>query len=243
MSDGARFGVLALTLLQLLSSACGFDRPRSRYKLAVDPGASPAERWVMDRESGAWVHLHCELRVSDERPLPEPLRHEDYGDMLSFTDLQPQSMGSAGIAPSEYKEREGHRVWLWRTLARPSTLEGRAGFSVQASWPTDDGPPRFEAMEVFNLPPLTELEPYQWSPWRPADEVRGGAFANWEELHGVGAESAPDGTPLPLESSPTPDFPYELRCRAVLSDRLHVPVEADDPNVGRPDPRDTGAAR
>ena len=93
-------------------------------------------------------------------------------------------------------------------------------------------------MEVFRLPTIKELVPYVWTPWKRADEVRGaGPFAGWERMHGVsadpqvGADEAP-----PVEDPSALPHPYELRCRAVLWDRVHTPLVRDDPNVGRPDP-------
>ena len=95
-------------------------------------------------------------------------------------------------------------------------LAGDAALRVQVSWPgpPDAARPR-EPMELFSLPPLNTLEPFRWSDWRIADEIRGGFFAGWGKLHGEAA----DGSPQPAQ-------PFALRCRPVLADFLYVPVAA-----------------
>jgi hypothetical protein len=225
------------SLFALLASACGLGSSGSRYALKVHPGSRYGFEYVMDRQSRLWVHLHCELRVAEARPLPELLHSEEHGDLLSFTYFTPRSMGSAGIVPTENVLRDGHRTWLWRVPAGRDEFEGNSGLSVQARWPPEtQGPAGFDTMEVFHLPRLEGLVPYVWSPWRVADELRGGLFAGWEKLQGDGARTSPEGTPLPPERASAPPFPYELRCRTVLADYVYVPIEAEDPNVRRPDP-------
>lgn len=213
-------------VLVLLVAIAGPDHARDRFHLVRDPASRYDFRHVQDRETGLWVHIQCELRVPATRVLPDPLSTPETGDLVSYTQFTSISMGSAGIVPGEFEVRDGQRIWLWRTLADDDMLAGTAQLGVQARWP---GPPgsgeQREPMELFELPPLNSMEPYRWSPWRVADEVRGGYFAGWGKLHG----EAPDGSPAPAE-------PYSLRCRPVLADYLHVPIAAEDPNVGKPEP-------
>jgi len=224
-------------LLAFFASACGLGGPRSRYVVMVDSGSRYNFRYVKDRPSGQWVHLHCEMRVSEQRLLPNPIHSQELGDLVSFTYLGPGHMGSAGIAPAAFERRDGYRVWLWREVALPENLQGGTALSVQAKWPPSaKGPPVSETMELFHLPPLESLLPYVWSPWRKADELGGGAFAGWEKLQGIGAGTGPDGKPVLLEKASLPAFPYEMRCRVVLAESLVVPIEAEDSNIGRPDP-------
>lgn len=212
-------------LAALLPSACT-STPRGTYRVAVDPASRYSFRYVQERKSGKWVHLHCELEVAAARALPDPLSTPESGDRISFTRFNPGSMGSAGIAPSEFEIRGDERIWLYREVAQQADLEGKAALGVQISWPDDPaGPPRHEASEVFRIPSIAPFEPYVWSPWRGADEVRGGDMPDWERVQGLASASAP-----PIA------HPFALRCRTVLSDGVYIPSLADDPNVSRPDP-------
>ena len=83
----------------------------------------------------------------------------------------------------------------------------------------------FEPLESFSLPALNTMRPYVWTEWQRADEIRTGGFANWEKTNERESETAM-----------APEHPYELRCRPVLTEHLYIPIEAEDPNVGRPDP-------
>ena len=211
----------------LAAAACSGDAgARPRYEMARDQGSRHDFRYARERASKLWVLLHCELRVPIARELPDPLRTEETGDLISYTRHNPGSMGSAGIAPAGFVERDGYRVWLYREVAREADLEGSASLTVQARWPVEGtAEPRMEAMESFTLPALETMRPYEWTPWRRADELRDGFFAGWEKVHGKDAEALPP-----------PEHPYELRCRPVLTDHLYIPVESEDPNIARPDP-------
>jgi hypothetical protein len=199
----------------------------ARYAMKRDPASRYAFRHVYERDSKRWVHLHCELRVPLARRLPEPITSAATGDLMSTTYFGSQSMTSGDFVPGEWRERDGYRVWLARSIARDSDFDDSSSYGVQLSFPAaGEGPRPSEPMEIFELPRFASLEPYVWSPWARADAVRGGDFAAWGELHGA-RETAPAAAPL---------LPFELRCRTVLWEHLYTPLEADDPNVGRPDP-------
>ena len=104
-------------LLLALFPGCGEAGDRPRYAMARDSGSRHGFRYPMEKGSGLWVHLQCELRVALERPLPDPLRAAERGDLISFTQLGSISMGSAGIDPFEQEIVDGRRVWLWRRIA------------------------------------------------------------------------------------------------------------------------------
>jgi hypothetical protein len=187
---------------------------------------------MQERVSGRWVHLHCELRVALARRLPDPISTPETGDM-STTYFGSQSMPSGDFVPREWRERGGYRVWLARSVARLGDYDDSSSYGVQLSSPgAGDGPRPRDPMEVFELPRFATLVPYVWSPWRRAEEIRRADFAGWEKLHGEGAD-----TPA---SSSAIEHPFELRCRTVLSDVLYTPIEAEDANVGRPDPGASG---
>jgi len=221
-----RLPQLALAIVMLLAGCGNEAAARDRFVLKKDPASRYGFKHAQERASGQWVHLHCELRVSLARELPDPISTPDTGDLISFTRYNPGSMGSAGIVPADFVERDGYRVWLYREVAGESDLSGSAGLSVQARWPLQEGgEPRFEPLESFALPGLNTMQPYVWTAWRRADELREGGFAGWEKTQGLESEgSAPAG------------HPYELRCRPVLTDHLYVDIESEDANIARPDP-------
>jgi hypothetical protein len=201
----------------------------ARYTMKRDPASRHDFRHVFERDSKLWVHLHCELRVPLARRLPEPISTPETGDLMSTTYFGSQSMGSGDFVPRDWRERDGYRVWLARSIARESDLDDSSSYGVQLSFPAaGEGPRPREPMEIFALPRFATLVPYVWSPWARADELRGGDFAAWGKLHG-----APDEPHGPVAAPPAP---FEMRCRTVLWEHLYTPLEADDPNVGRPEP-------
>ena len=96
----------------------------------------------------------------------------------------------------------------------------RDAYTNFKAWATQEG------YKPDKLPAINAMQPYVWTPWRKADEVRGGAFADWERVQGM---SASDPEPAAPE-------PFEMRCRPVLSNALFIPVRAEDANVTKPDP-------
>lgn len=198
----------------------------ARYRLVTDPASRYSFKHVQEKNSKKWVHLHCELAVAEARKLPDPLSTPETGDLISFTRFDPGSMGSAGIAPAEFKVRGEDRVWLYREVAKGSDLDGKSALGVAVSWPSSEqGPRPHDPSEIFHIPSIATLEPYVWTPWRGADEVRGGDMPDWERVQGMESAAAP-----PVE------HPFRLRCRTVLTDFLYIPIEAEDPNVTVPDP-------
>jgi hypothetical protein len=228
MPPGMQSWLLFGLCLLIASDAFGATR---RYLLKRDPGSRHSSQHVVERTSGLWVHLHCELRVALARRLPEPITTPETGDLMSTTYFSSISMGSGDFVPHQMRVRDGYRVWLARSLARPSDFDDSSSYGVQLKFPVDgDGPDRREPMEVFSLPRFQSLTPYVWSAWRVADELRGADFAGWGKLHGQ-----------PAAPAMAPREPFEMRCRTVLWDPLYTPIEEEDPNVGRPDPNQPDA--
>lgn len=225
----------------MLALACGWTpaEGRTRYDWVREPGMRSKTYFVRERASGLVVHLHCELRAPVARPPPEPPHRPEHGSLLAFTQFFRLSMGSGDFVPDEFAQRDGYRIWLGRRHARQEDLDGRAALGVQVSWPRPESAQvDREPMEVFRQPRLRDLAPYEWSPWRRADELRGGAFAGWVRLHGVTADtSQPGDRPAAVGDPAQLPNPFELRCRAVLAEELYPPAPEDDPNIARPDPR------
>jgi hypothetical protein len=129
-----------------------------RYTMATDPGARYGFRYVRDRESGLWVHRECEVRVSAQRKLPDPISDAEGGDRL-------------------HSQRfDGN------------DLQGRSAFGVQVEHPKPGEPSDWEPMELFAFPPMATMVPDAWSEWTLAANQRAGAFGWWEEVHGSAPE-------------------------------------------------------
>ena len=220
-----RFPAPLLAGVALLAS-CELDA-RERLVMATDRASRYGFRYIQDRETGQWVHLHCEVRVPATRRLPEPITSHETGDLLHFTEFGDGTMGSAGVDKNEQELRDGYRVWLYRATPGQEHYKGTAGFGIQVTWPNPGTETRYEPLETFRLPAVRGMTPYVWTPWRKADEVSGGAFADWEKVHGRD----------PSEPKPAASEPFEMRCRAVLSEALYIPVRAEDANATKPDPR------
>jgi len=191
--------------------------------MAADPGSRYGFEYARDRESNQWVHLHCELRVPTARELPAARANE--GEPIQFTRFMPGAMATAGISAAEFDVRGNYRVWLYRGVADDADFAGRSGIGVQAIWPDSAARTRHESMEVLPIPALNSMRPYVWSSWAPAKEFRPGQFAGWEKT-----------SELASAASAPPEFPFELRCRPVLSDVVYVSTREMDPNIAMPDP-------
>lgn len=207
--------IFALVLAAALP-ADDAEARRSRYR------PMPGHPWLVDRESGRYPHAHCELRVSVERPLPEPLTSAATGDLLEKTVITAATLESAGIVLTDVVVADGWRTWLWRDLPDAARVQGSSRLAIAVRWPNPDGTLRREPTELFALPALEAHPPWRWSPWQRAADVRQGEHVLFESAASARA-------PAP----PLPAHPFELRCRTVLSEELAVPAPDQDPNIGR----------
>ena len=200
-----RWCVAVLALL--LAAGCSQALERGRYRMATDPASRHGLRYVKDRETGQWVNRECELRVSAERELPEPLQDEAHGSKLHVSVFKPETVSSGLLLSIDFELRDGYRVWRGADVLDEDDLAGRLAYGIQVSWPQTGGETRHEPLEVIALPPLGDTPPDEWSAFLRADRLREGAFGWWEEAHGSDAPA--------LEP---PAHPFELRCRLVLRD-------------------------
>lgn len=207
--------IFALIVAVALSGGDAEAR-RSRYQ------PLPGHPWLQDRETGRYPHAHCQLRVSIERSLPEPITSTATGDLLSKTYLTAVTMESADIVLTDVIVADGWRTWLWRDLPDAARLQGRGRLAVTVRWPQPDATLRSEPTEIFALPALEAHPPWRWSPWQRAQQIRNGEHAAYEAL-----ENAPAAAVTP------PAQPFEVRCRTVLSEELTVPGAFEDRNIDR----------
>jgi hypothetical protein len=199
-----RAAVTALSIVLLLGSC---SQPAARYRMARDPGSRHAFEYVQDRETGRWVIRECELRVSQARPLPEPLSDDAHGDKLSVSIFRSLSVESGLLLSLEFEARDGYRVWRGADVPEEDDLADKVAFGVQVEWPREGEETRYEPLEVISLPPFGDAAPGAWSEWLRAGHLREGAFGWWEEAHG---RDAPPLAP--------PEHPFEVRCRLALKD-------------------------
>jgi hypothetical protein len=196
----------ALTIIaSLLGLGC--TKPTAgRYTLERDPGSRYGFQYVRDRVTHRWVYREWQLRVDGQRNLPDPV-DTTYEDRLSMQLFKPGSAQTAGPRGGPAPIEGGYRLWQGADVVGEPDLAGKVAYGVTVKWPQEGAPTRYDAMEIFPLPPLSEAAPGEWSPWSSAGSVREGAFAWWNEVHGE-----------PGESPPTPEHPFELRWRLTLAD-------------------------
>jgi hypothetical protein len=126
-----RLGLLLATL-----AAGGGAQARDRFVMATDHSSRYGFRYVQDRETGLWVHLHCEIRVPLTRKLPDPITSHETGDLLHFTEFGSGTMGSAGVDKNEQEIRDGYRVWLYRVTTGEDHYKGAPGSGSARPGPT-----------------------------------------------------------------------------------------------------------
>jgi hypothetical protein len=198
--------VLAFTVL--LFACSGTAVPGGgRYVMQKDPGSRHDFTYVWDSVGKQWVQRDCELRVSAQRGLPEPLNDPQHGNTLSVQVFRPISVGSAAMSSLEYTVRDGYRIWRIAQSLHEEDLSGRVAYGIQLKWPQPEGPADVEPLELIRLPPLGNTPPNEWSEWMNATDLRPGAFGWWEEAHQ--RESAP---------AIAPEHPFEMRCRLLWAE-------------------------
>lgn len=194
------------TVAPLVGLSCAEKTP-GRYEVARDPASRYGFTYARDKETGRWVNRECELRVSVRRVLPDPLTDAAHGDRISVQRLGPETAQSAGFMGSEPTLEGDYRTWRTTDAAGKEEVQGRSAYSIAVAWPVEGQETKYDPAEIIPLPPLGNAAPGEWSEWLSASTIREGGFGWWEELHGV-----------PADSLPRPEFPFEVRCRAVFTD-------------------------
>ena len=183
---------------------------------SMSPGRYSAEHFrttrtnfifVRDRVTKQWVNRRCELRVSTERTLPDPLETAESGTLLSVQLMGPGTVQSGGLNSTTFDVRENRRVWVIEDVLHEDDVKGRTSYQVQVQWPHAGAETQYDPAEIFYLPPLGNQPPNTWGPWVSANKTRPGAMAWWDETTGQ----------PPAPSQPIP-HPFELRCQVVFTD-------------------------
>jgi hypothetical protein len=204
MSRGWWLGLVAAVIAAGCSDVFA---TRGRYRMARDLGSRYGFEYVQDTQSGKWVTRACELRVSEQRELPDPLQDNEHGTRLSVSIFKPETVESGLLLSIDYQKRDGYRVWPGAQVLDESDLAGKVAFGIQVQWFEDGKETRYDPLEVISEPPLGDTPPGHWSEWMRADRLRQGGFGWWEEAYG---KEAPKVDP--------PKYPFEMRCQLVLKD-------------------------
>jgi hypothetical protein len=202
-------GWLAAALLLLFGAGCAGPPSSGRYVLAEDPGSRYGFEFVQDRETGRWVQRACELRVSAERVLPDPLNDPEHGSLMHVDLLKPGSIEGAGIRTLDPDLRDGYRLWYITQVLGEHDLAGTVDYGIQVKWPETGQETRFELLEIIHPPALTAVPLDEWSGWIEPSRYREGGFAGIEEVSGQ--ESSGGEVALPAH-------PFALRCKLFLVD-------------------------
>jgi hypothetical protein len=171
--------------------------------------------YVWHTPSASWVGQECQLRVSAERTLPEPLAPPRQKPLLEVVQFGGLTIETARIVGG-IGNVQHHETWRWWwidksigdvELARPQRL------SVQVFWSgADAATRRAEPLELFELPRIDALPLAEWTPWRRAESVHRDEDARFAiargdiPRRGWFGRSGRDAEP--------PSNGFELRCRA-----------------------------
>lgn len=197
----------AVVFAMLLVACSGNVPGGGRYVMQKDPGSRHGFGYVWDSVAKQWVQRDCELRVSAQRGLPEPLVDPLHGNTLSVQVFTSMSVGSAAMSSLDYTVKDGYRIWRLGQVLHEDDLAGRVAYGIQLKWPQPEGPADVEPLELIRLPPLGDTSPNEWSAWMRATDLRPGAFGWWEEAHQRESAAAIE-----------PEYPFEMRCRLVWAE-------------------------
>ena len=119
--------------------------------------------FVRDRVTKQWVNRRCELRVSTERKLPDPLETTESGTLLSVQLMGPGTAQSGGLNSIAFDVRDDKRVWAIEDVLHENDLDGRTSYQVQVQWPHPGAETQYRSGGDL-LPPAA---------WRPAAQHLG----------------------------------------------------------------------
>lgn len=199
---------LAIMVIALAALACAQAMAdRHRYRAVTDPASSTRRQYVIDSQTKKFLQRQVQVRVSNERALPEPLISPKHGNQLSTTLFESGACGSGNMDPSKFILRDGYRLWQFTDIFGPDDLRGNKSFGITVNWFDSAGEKHAEPLEVFSYPPVTAQSPNEWTPWLTASHQQQGQFGWWDEVHGT-----PKQEPVAIK------HPFELRWRLILTD-------------------------
>jgi hypothetical protein len=173
--------------------------------------------YLFHEPTGKWVGRECQVRILDDRRLPNPLVLTGPSPAISIQLYGGLTVESAPIMGGirNVQRFEKYRWWWLDIPMGDDVVKSKAPqrLGVQVTWPpATDGSEQVEPMEIFVLPPIDTAPPETWTSWKGPDSLRAGKSAWHAEVHRrLSREPAPTG--------PTPTF--EVRCRAALWDTIY----------------------
>jgi hypothetical protein len=193
------------TLLALLACAVLIGcEPR---QFILEP---PDKTSLVHLESGLYVHRETELQVNAAR-FRTPPEGAASGAVpeLATTRFFPLGAKSAYFKTSA--ERRGDRL-VWKEVLNLGKYDFKGETSVGAHvrWEKDGSVTAYDVLEIFRFPPPDVSQINAWSPWVEASSRRGGLFGWHAEANKHAAEKPA-----------VPAYPFQMRFRLVLSQRMY----------------------
>ena len=171
--------------------------------------------YLFHEPTGKWVGRECQVRIRDDRRLPDPLVLTGSSPAISIQLFGPLAVESAPITGGiqNVQRFERYRWWWLNIPMGDDALKSPPRLGVQVTWPpASDDSERTEPMEIFVLPPIDTAPPETWTPWKRPHSLRSGKSAWHAEVH----------RRRPREAAPTGPSPtFEVRCRAALWDTIY----------------------
>src|SRR5262245_4853932 len=156
--------------------------------------------YLFHEPTGKWVGRECQVRILDDRKLPDPLVLTGPNPAISMQLFGGLTAGSAPIAGGIQNVQRFERYrWWWLDIPMgDDVLKAPQRLGVQVTWPSaGDGGGQVEPMEIFVLPPIDTAPPDTWTPWKGPDSLRAGESAWHAEVHRRAPREPPPPRPWP----------------------------------------------
>lgn len=167
---------------------------------------------LVHTESGLYVHREVELRVNAARfEFPPDDAAPGAAPELDTSHFFPLGVSSANFIRSNYEQRGDNLVWSEVIHLSNDDVKGRTSLGACVRWEKDGAVTVSDAFEIFPWPPPDTSQIDTWSPWVEASNRREGIFA-W---HAEANKHEP-------ETVTAPAYPFQMRFRLVLSQRMYL---------------------
>lgn len=167
--------------------------------------------YVFHEPTGKWIGRECQVRILDDRKLPDPLVLTGEHPAISMKLFGGLTVESAPILGGiENVQRFERYRWWWLNIPMGDDVVNAKApqrIGVQVAWPSTAEGGRVEPMELFVLPPIDTHPPETWTAFKGPDALRAGESAWHGEVHRRRSRE-----PAPVGATPR----FEVRCRAGL---------------------------
>lgn len=167
---------------------------------------------LVHTESGLYVHREVELRVNAARfDFPPDDAAPGATPELDTSHFFPLGVSGANFIRSNYEQHGDNLVWRETVHLSNYDVKGRTSLGACVRWEKDGAVTVSDALEIFPWPPPDMSQIDTWSPWVEASNRREGTFA-W---HAEANKHEP-------ETVTAPAYPFQMRFRLVLSQRMYL---------------------